>query len=361
MAELLLELLSEEIPARMQEGAADDLKRLVTVDLNEAGLSFENANVFATPRRLTLVVDGIPAIQPDKERRGPRADAPTAAVEGFKGSLPEGTRVETRETEKGEFYFAVIEGRPIDDILHEIVYRTIWNFQWPKSMRWGNKDLRWVRPIQNLLVIFGGRVLHCPIPTSSISKSDSRTLTGDGSLIPSNQTRGHRFLAPEPFAVTDFDDYREKLRAAYVMLDAAERRAVIEQDAALKAKAEGLTVVPDAALIAENAGLVEWPVVLSGAIDPAFMDLPPRGADDGDAQHQKYFTLTDAEGAPAPRFLMVANAIAGDGGKQIVAGNERVLRARLADAKFFWDTDRKRSPGKPRRRPRRSHLPRQAG
>ena len=343
MAELLLELLSEEIPARMQEGAADDLKRLVTVDLNEAGLSFENANVFATPRRLTLVVDGIPAIQPDKERRGPRADAPTAAVEGFKGSLPEGTRVETRETEKGEFYFAVIEGRPIDDILHEIVYRTIWNFQWPKSMRWGNKDLRWVRPIQNLLVIFGGRVLHFPIPTSSISKSDSRTLTGDGSLIPSNQTRGHRFLAPEPFAVTDFDDYREKLRAAYVMLDAAERRAVIEQDAALKAKAEGLTVVPDAALIAENAGLVEWPVVLSGAIDPAFMDLPPEVLTTAMRSHQKYFTLTDAEGAPAPRFLMVANAIAGDGGKQIVAGNEHVLRARLADAKFFWDTDRKRS------------------
>ncbi len=332
MAELLLELLSEEIPARMQDRAADDLKRLVCERLGKAGLGFETAESFATPRRLTLVVEGLPTAQPDvtEERRGPRADAPERAIEGFLKSVGlTRDQVEERETPKGTMLFAVIEqrGRPTAEVLAGLLPEALGALGWPKSMRWGDHPDRWVRPVHGLLCLFDGAVV--PFGFGPLSSGDS--------------TRGHRFMAPESFAVTDFDDYREQLRSAYVMLDAAERREVIEQDAALKAKAEGLAVVPDAALIAENAGLVEWPVVLAGAIDPDYMDLPPEVLTTAMRSHQKYFTLTDADGKMAPRFLLVANSIAGDGGKQIVAGNERVLRARLADAQFFWDTDRKRT------------------
>ena len=332
MAELLLELLSEEIPARMQDRAAADLKRLVCERLEKAGLTFGTAEAFATPRRLTLVVDGLPTAQPDvtEQRKGPRADAPEKAIEGFLKSIGlSRDQVEERETPKGTVLFAVIErhGAPTAEVLAGLLPGALAAMGWPKSMRWGDHADRWVRPLHGLLCLFDGAAVPY----------------GFGPLSTGNTTVGHRFMAPESFAVTDFDDYREKLGSAYVMLDAAERRAVIEQDAALKAKAEGLTVTPDAALIAENAGLVEWPVVLTGAIDPDYMDLPPEVLTTAMRSHQKYFTLTDADGKMASRFLMVANAIAGDGGKQIVAGNERVLRARLADAKFFWDTDRKQT------------------
>ena len=332
MAELLLELLSEEIPARMQDRAADDLKRLVCGALRSKSLSFDSIGSYVTSRRLVVVVNGLDDVQADwrDERRGPRVDAPKKAIEGFLKSVGlEREQLEERETDKGRFLFAVVErkGRSTAELLAEVLPRAVASLPWPKAMRWGAREDRWVRPLHGILCLFDGAVVPFAF----------------GNLAAGHTTAGHRFLAPEPFAVTDFDDYRQKLCAAYVMLDAAERREVIEQDAALKAKAEGLTVVPDAALIAENAGLVEWPVVLSGAIDPAFMDLPPEVLTTAMRSHQKYFTLTDADGALAPRFLVVANAIAGDGGKQIVAGNERVLRARLADAKFFWDQDRKRT------------------
>ena len=349
MAELLLELLSEEIPARMQDRAADDLKRLVCERLEKAGLGFESARAFATPRRLALVVDGLPTAQPDvtEERRGPRADAPERAIEGFLKSVGlTRDRVEERETPKGTVLFAVIEkkGRATLDVLPPIVVDAINKLSWPKSMRWANTSFTWVRPLHQILAIFDGKALQQSYGLGSRNSARADTdISHSAEIVFGDTTVGHRFMAPKSFAVTDFEDYREKLRAAYVMLDAAERREVIEQDTALKAKAEGLAVVPDAALIAENAGLVEWPVVLAGAIDPDYMDLPPEVLTTAMRSHQKYFTLTDAEGALAPRFLMVANAIAADGGKQIVAGNERVLRARLADAKFFWDTDRKRT------------------
>ena len=348
MPELLLELLSEEIPARMQARAAEDLKRLVCDGLQAAGLSFTKADAFATPRRLALVVDGIPAKQPDvdEERRGPRADAPAQAIDGFKRSLPKGATVELRDTDKGRFHFAVIKrkGRPVDEILHEIVYRTLWNFTWPKSMKWGTTDLKWIRPIQNLLLIIGGRVPHAPIPMLHPSRAGGEFLTGDASIEPSNQTRGHPFLAPKIFKVKSFADYKKKLRAAKVILDAAERREKIQADAEKLAKKEaGLKLKRDPALLDEVAGLVEWPVARLGTIDQAFMELPPELLTTVMRHHQKYFALTDGKGRLAPRFVVVLNTETRDGGKAAVAGNERVLRARLADARFFWDQDRKRT------------------
>ena len=360
MAELLLELLSEEIPARMQARAAEDLKRLVTAKLTEAGLSFDKAEAYVTPRRLALVVDGLPKKQPDvtEERKGPRVDAPDKAIQGFLRSVGLArNQVEARETPKGKVLFAVEHrtGRPTPDIVAEIIPEVIRKLPWPKSMRWGwgepeagallNEDgstlriegggkllldlppLRWVRPLHGILCLFDSAVV--PFTFNGIDAGDS--------------TAGHRFMAPGPIKdVTDLADYRDKLRAAYVMLRAAQRRARIAEQADELAAAEGLTVRPDPALVAENAGLVEWPVVLMGDIDPTFMDLPPEVLTTVMRNHQKYFALTDKDGKLAPRFLVVANIETSDKGKQIVAGNERVLRARLADAKFFWDQDRKR-------------------
>ena len=332
MAELLIELFSEEIPARMQDRAAADLKRLVCAGLDEAGLAYARAEAFATPRRLTLVVDGLPERQPDSriERKGPRVGAPEKAVAGFLNSVGLARdQLETRETPKGAVYMAVIEraGRPTRAVLAEILPTALAALPWPKSMRWGSGDLRWVRPLRRILCLFDG----APAPF------DYAGVEVGGEIS------GHRFLAPEPFEVRGFADYRERLRAAYVMLDAAERRAVIAADVARLAEAEGLSVRADPALVAENAGLVEWPVVLLGSIDPEYMALPPEVLTTAMRAHQKYFALADGTGALAPRFALVANMLAGDGGKQIVAGNERVLRARLADARFFWDQDRKRT------------------
>ncbi len=347
MPELLLELLSEEIPARMQARAAEDLKRFFCDELRKEQLTWDRAEAYVTPRRLALVVDGIPEKTPDisEERRGPRTDAPEKAVQGFLGSVGFTLdQVEKRETPKGEFYIAVIEkkGREIIDPLHEILNRLVWNFSWPKAMRWGDLGLSWVRPLQRILLVFNGKPLPIDVPLLHPKHEE-----GGGkirrSLRTSTTTVGHRFLDPASFEVKDFADYKEKLKQHKVILDPAERRARIAEQAEKLAAAEGLTVKPDPDLVAENAGLVEWPVVLMGDIDPEFMDLPPEVPTTVMRHHLKYFAVVDKAGKLAPRFLVVANTEAPDGGKQIVAGNERVLRARLADAKFFWDQDCKRT------------------
>ena len=332
MAELLLEILSEEIPARMQARAAEDLKRLVTGGLEEAGLGFDSARAFATPRRLALVVDGLPAKTPDisEERRGPRADAPGRAVEGFlRGNGITRDQAEIRETGKGSFYFAVIEkkGAKSVDLLPEILAKAIDALPWPKSMRWADRPERWVRPIHGLLCLLDGRKV-------SLAR---------GEIESGNKTAGHRFLAPKPFAVKNFDDYVAKLRDAKVVLDAAERREIILKDAAELADKAGLRLKDDPGLANEVAGLVEWPVTYMGGIDDEFMDLPPEVLTTSMRSHQKYFALETKDGSLAANFIVVANTETSDNGKAVVAGNERVLRARLADAKFYWDQDRKAS------------------
>jgi len=338
MAEFLLELLSEEIPARMQQSAAADLHRLIVGKFEEAGLSVNEARSYVTPRRLTVVADGLPATQPDvrEERRGPRVGAPEPAVQGFLKSngLSSVEACEVRDTGKGEFYFAVIDrkGRATAQVIAEFLPETLRAFPWPKSMRWGDGTFRWVRPLHSILCLFGGSV----IPVELEGAGDSK-----GPLKAGNRTRGHRFIAPEEFQVKSFAEYAEKLRGAYVVLDADERRDMIAADAARLALAAKLTLRPDPALIAEIAGLVEWPVTLIGRIDPKFLDLPPEVLTAAMRAHQRYLSLVDGDGKLAPRFIVVANMLTDDGGKAIVAGNERVLRARLSDAKFFWDQDRK--------------------
>jgi glycyl-tRNA synthetase beta chain len=344
MAEFLLELFSEEIPARMQARAADDLKRLVTDGLAKAGIGFTHAEAHATARRLALAITGLPLAQPDtaEERRGPRVGAPEKAVEGFLASVGLSlSEVEQRETDKGTFYVATIRraGRPTSEVLAEIVADAIWSFPWPKSMRWGvdpakgrSSHLVWVRPLHGLLALLDGDL----VPVRLGRDGD------DGhALIPGRATRGHRFMGAETFEVTGFEDYRAKLAKHHVMLDAGERRRAILAEAARLAAREGIELVPDDGLLDEVVGLVEWPVPLIGAIDDKFMDLPPEVLSTAMRAHQKYFSLRDPKtGRLAPRFLTVSNLIARDGGQAIVAGNERVLRARLSDARFFWDQDR---------------------
>ncbi len=333
MAELLLELLSEEIPARMQARAADDLKRLVCDELKVAGLFFDSARAFATPRRLTLVVDGIPVTQPDvtEEKKGPRVDAPDQAVQGFLKSVgyESPDRCEMRDIKGNWFYFAVSEkkGYPTTEVLPELFRGVFEAFPWPKSMRWGTNLQRWVRPLHGILCVFDGKIV------------------GDvafGNKPASNMTEGHRFLSLSSITITDFADYEEKLEQASVILDPARRRETILRSAENLAAQEKLTLWHDDALLGEVMGLVEWPVALMGSIDDEFMDLPPEVLTTTMRHHQKYFSLLDAKGNLAPRFIMVAGTRPDDKGAAIIAGNERVLRARLADARFFWDLDRKR-------------------
>ncbi|HEY8352793.1 MAG TPA: glycine--tRNA ligase subunit beta, partial [Sphingomonadales bacterium] len=283
MAELLLELFSEEIPARMQAQAAEDLKRLFIERLKSAGLAFDNAQSFATPRRLALVVDGLPVAQPDvrEERKGPRADAPAQAIEGFLRSTGlTRDQLEERQTDKGAVLFAVIErkGSAVAEVIAEIVPEIVRSFPWPKSQRWGAGSLRWVRPLKSILCLFDGKVV--PFAVDGIASTDT--------------TRGHRFLSPEPFAVTGFADYRAKLRDARVILDAAERREMIAADAARLAAEAGLELIEDKGLLAEVAGLVEWPVALIGAFDPAFLEVPAEVLTATMRANQKYFSLRDA-------------------------------------------------------------------
>ena len=329
MAELLLEILSEEIPARMQARAADDLKRLMCDGLKKAGLDFDNARSFVTPRRLVFVADTIPESTPDisEERKGPATDAPEKALQGFLGSI--GLileQCEKREIKGREFYFAVIDkkGTAAADVVPDVISGALASLAWPKSMRWGRNDLRWVRPLQGMVCLFGGK----PLPVSF------------GPVVAGDQTDGHRFLSPGPITVTDFADYQDKLRAAKVLVDPAERRDLILARSAELTALEGLVVKDDPALLGEVAGLVEWPVVLVGKIDDQFMDLPAEVLVTSMRSHQKYFSCLDGEGTFANRFVVVANTETRDGGAQVTAGNERVLSARLADARFFWDADR---------------------
>ncbi len=331
MPELLLELFSEEIPARMQANAAKDLERLVVGALSDRGLMFEGVKAFAGPRRLTLAIAGLPAKQPDvkEEKKGPRVGAPDKAIEGFlRGAGVTLDQCQKQNDGKGEFYVAVIErkGRDTADVLAEILPETFAKLPWPKSMRFPGSPVRWVRPLHAIVCAFDGET----VPFVFAGVTSGRT------------TMGHRFLSHGPIEVRRFEDYEQKLRAGHVILDAAERKETILHDAKQKAFALGLELIEDEGLLEEVAGLAEWPVVLIGTIEDQFMDVPPEILQTSMRTHQKYFSLRDPKtGKMANRFAVVANMAATDGGKEIVAGNERVLRARLSDAKFFWDQDRK--------------------
>ena len=331
MPDLLLELFSEEIPARMQARARDDLRRMITDGLVEAGLTYAGATALSTPRRLTLAVQGLTAESRAvrEERKGPRVDAPAAAIEGFlRATGLTREELEIRADKKAEVYFAVVErpGRPAAAIVAEVVERTIREFPWPKSMRWGSGSLRWVRPLHSIL---------CLLTTEA--GAEVVALEVDG-LRAGATTEGHRFMAPGRFAVTSHDDYIARLRAARVMLDPEERAAHIRNDAAQLAFAQGLEIVPDEALLTEVAGLVEWPVVLMGPIGEDFLSLPPEVLQTSMREHQKFFSVRDRDGRIV-KFVTVANRETADDGATILAGNGKVLRARLSDARFFWEND----------------------
>ncbi|MEQ8394938.1 glycine--tRNA ligase subunit beta [Thalassobaculum sp.] len=334
MPELLLELFSEEIPARMQARAAEDLKKLVTEKLKAAGLTFDSAEAFVTPRRLTLVVDGLPDKQPDvsEERRGPRVDAPEKAIQGFLGSTGLTLdQCEKRDTGKGEFWFVVIEkkGEATADVLPGIILAAIRELPWPKSMRWARNSFRWVRPLHHILAVFDGAVL------------DGGLDLGEEQLTFTGETRGHRFLAPDAVAVSSFHEYRTEIGGGFVMLDREDRKEAIRDGATALAEAEGLVLREDPALLDEVCGLVEWPVPLMGRIDAEFMSVPPEVLVTSMRSHQKYFAVETKDGALADRFILVSNMASEETrDANIVAGNEKVLRARLSDAKFFWDQDR---------------------
>ena len=392
MPDLLLELFSEEIPARMQRKAAEDLRKLVTDALVEAGLVYEGAKAFATPRRLALTVHGVPARSPDRreERKGPRVGAPEKAIEGFlkAAGLASIDQATIQADKKGDIYVAVIEkpGRTAEEVIAEIVPAAVRGFPWPKSMRWGTASakpgsLNWIRPLHSILCVFGPET------------SDTEVVHFDvDGIAAGDVTRGHRFMAPEPIMVKRFGDYAPKLEKAKVVLDADRRKEIIGADARDRALALGLELVEDEALLEEVAGLVEWPVVLVGSFDEAFLEIPPEVIRATIRSNQKCFVLRRTDGAsfeaplrgapqdggvgsgatgagaavhpsrhpkeraqraskdaPRPdlanRFILVANIEAPDGGKAIVAGNERVIRARLADARHFWRTDLGPLPG----------------
>jgi glycyl-tRNA synthetase beta chain len=343
MPDLLLELFSEEIPARMQARAAEDLRRLVAGALRERGLSHEGAASFVTPRRLALHMAGLPTRQPDTrdEKRGPRVGAPDAAVQGFLKSAGLKSLAEAkiqRDSKKGEFYIAVIEqkGRATIEVLAEVLPAVIKDFPWPKSMRWGEASartgsLRWVRPLHAILATFGPETEATEVVPFAV----------DG-VSAGNFTFGHRFMAPGKIKVRRFDDYVAALEKAKVVLDPARRRDIIVFDARDLALAQGLELVEDDALLHEVAGLVEWPVALTREFDAAFLDLPPEVVRTTIRVNQKCFVLKDpSSGRLSHKFVLVANIEAEDGGAAIAAGNGRVVQARLSDAKFFWETDLK--------------------
>ncbi|WP_438851888.1 glycine--tRNA ligase subunit beta [Brevundimonas nasdae] len=328
MPQLLLEIFSEEIPARMQQGAARDLERMATERLKAAGLTWDGLTTYAGPRRLTLVVDGLPAATPDREdeMKGPKASAPEQALEGF---LRKTGLTRDQLVERDGVLFAVIsqQGQATPGLIPGMVDQIIRNFPWPKSMRWGSRTLRWVRPIKRILCIFDGHVVPFEI---------------DG--IPSDAiTEGHRFMGSgAPFAVSDFVDYRHKLEREHVLIDVADRKLRILEQAKAACAAKGLSLVDDDGLLDEVAGLAEWPTPILGDMDPQFLALPPEVVRLSMKVHQKYFAVRDpAREGLAPNFLVVANVEATDGGKALAAGNSRVLSARLNDARFFWDEDQK--------------------
>jgi glycyl-tRNA synthetase beta chain len=342
MPDLLLELFSEEIPARMQARAAEDLRKLVTGRLVDAGLVYEGAKAFVTPRRLALAVHGVPARQADvhEEKKGPRVGAPDGAIAGFvkAAGLTSIADAKVQADKKGDFYVALIEkpGRAAIDVIGEILADVIKTFPWPKSMRWGapSKEpgaLTWVRPLHSVVATFGPETEDPEIVPLAIA-----------GVAVGNETRGHRFMAPAAFTVRRLDDYRAKLDKAKVVLDPERRRDIIATEAKHLAFAQGLELIEDDGLLAEVAGLVEWPVVLMGSFDEGFLRIPEEVIRATIRNNQKCFVLRDAAHARlVNKFILVANVEADDGGKAIVAGNERVIRARLSDAKFFYETDLK--------------------
>lgn len=355
MPDLLLELFSEEIPARMQTRAAEDLKKGITNRLVDAGLVYEGAKAFVTPRRLALHVAGIPTRSPDvnEEKKGPRFDSPVAAVTGFFGGIgipPQGLNqyislnqpgeivvdgyptVEiVEDKKKGNFFKAKITkpGRAAEEIIAEAVQEVVETFPWPKSMRWGSGSLRWVRPLHSILCTFGPETEDPIVVPVEV-----------GGITSGNTTRGHRFHAPDAFTVRRLDDYQTKLEAAKVVLDTERRKAIIETEAKNLAFAQGLELVEDPGLLDEVAGLVEWPVVMMGSFDDAFLAIPDEVTRATIRANQKCFVLRDpATGNLANKFLLTANIVPDDGGASVIEGNERVIAARLSDALYFWQTD----------------------
>jgi glycyl-tRNA synthetase beta chain len=332
MPDLLIELFSEEIPARMQSRAREDLKKLVTDGLVEAGLTYASAGAFSTPRRLVLSVEGLTSESRPvrEERKGPSTSAPAQAVEGFLRSTGLTLdQLERRADKKGETFYAVVEkpGRKAEEIVAGVLEGVIRGFPWPKSMRWGSGTLRWVRPLQSILCLLSDEGGAHVVP-----------LVVDG-ITAGNTTEGHRFMGNGRFTVTGFDDYVVKLKRAKVVLDTAEREAAIWQGAQNLAFAAGMEVVPDPGLLAEVAGLVEWPVPLMGRIGEAFLGLPAEVLQTSMKEHQKFFSVRNPKTGRIEGFVTVANIEAADGGAVILKGNQKVLSARLSDAKFFWEND----------------------
>lgn len=332
MPDLLIEFHSEEIPARMQAKAAEDLKRLVSQGLAEAGLTCGRSEAFATPRRLALAVEGLPASSPDvrEERKGPRVDAPDKAVEGFLRSVGvTKDQLEAREDKKGKVWFAVVEraGRAASEIAAEVLMKAASDFPWPKSMRWGDRSLRWVRPLRSILCILhdadGAQVV--PLEIEGIASGDF--------------TCGHRFLGPEPFRAKSLEDYETGLERAGVILRAEKRAELVWNGVRNAASERGLEAVEDKGLLAEVAGLVEWPVVLAGEIGDEFLYLPSEVLRTSMREHQKFFSMRDPKTERIVGFATVADTRAADDGATILAGNRKVLTARLSDAKFFWEND----------------------
>ena len=332
MTDLILEFYSEEIPAGMQAPAAADLQKKVADFLKSNGIEDVALETFCAPQRLALLGRNLPVelAEQREEKKGPRVDAPEKAIEGFlkANGLTSKDGLSVREDPKGSFYILeeVIPGRNFSAALEDFVPELVRGFNWPKSMRWGDGTLRWVRPLRALLCMFNGKVLSCAV---------------DG-IEAGSTTFGHRFMAPDALKIDKADDYLSKLEQAYVIADKAKREAVILEKAEGLATAEDLVLVDDAGLLAEVAGLVEWPVPLMGQIDDAFMDVPEEVLVSVMRTHQKYLALRDKSGQLAPRFITIANIETADNGAKIIAGNERVLRARLSDARFFWDEDRKK-------------------
>ena len=333
-SELLIELSSEEIPARMQAKAAEDLRRMVVEGLKGRGLGVGAAIAFATPRRLVLVVQDVPPMSPavSEERKGPRVGAPDAAIQGFLKSAGLGSIEQAQVVEdgkKGSYYLAKIEkpGQPAPVLIGDVLGETLEKFPWPKSQRWGSGSFHWVRPLHSIICLYAGRVVPIEV----------------GGITASNMTRGHRFHGNEPFAVTSFEDYGTKLKAAKVLLPSSERAEMIREQALALAKKARLELVEDEALLNENAGLAEWPLVLMGTFDEEFLAVPGECLTTSMKSHQKCFSLRNPEtGKVANKFLMISNLIPADGGHEVIAGNERVIRARLSDARFFWEQDLKR-------------------